>query len=181
MSPITIKELDGLPAGEIHLAIAQSENRTVGIMEEKLAEHREVIEHRLDTQDTKLEAMQADLTSLVGTDKVPGQITRLSEMVEGLVGKHDKWHEQDTEFRTDITHKVEKLGEAHIEIAKDVRQVRWFIAACYALGKAAKTTVTVVREGGDFYKAVIAGGLTWVVVEQFLHVVLPALKHFFKH
>src|ERR1700759_35513 len=98
MSPIpTIRELDGLPAGEIHLAIAQSETKQVDRMEQKLAEHRQVIEHRLDAQDEKLGAMQEDLTSLVGSDKVPGQVTRLGEMVQGLVDKHDEWHEQDTD------------------------------------------------------------------------------------
>jgi hypothetical protein len=94
MSPTTIKELDGLPSGEIHLAIAQAENRMVDRMEQKLAEHQELIEHRLDSQDAKLETMQEDLTSLVGSDKVPGQVARLSEMVQGLVDKHDTWHEQ---------------------------------------------------------------------------------------
>ena len=108
MSPqITkIKELDGLPAGEIHLAIAQSEQKTVGLMEDKLAEHREVIEQRLDNQDAKLEAMQEDLTSLVGTDKVPGLVNRNTELLQGLVDKHETWHVQDTAFRSSITHQV---------------------------------------------------------------------------
>jgi hypothetical protein len=146
MSPITIKELDGLPAGEIHLAIAQSENRQVGLMELKLAEHREAIEHRLDTQDVKLEAMQEDLTSLVGSDKVPGQVTRLNELVQGLVNKHDEWHAQDTAFRSDITSKVSQLSDEQAVMAKDVRQVRWFIRACYALARLGKATVTIAAK-----------------------------------
>jgi hypothetical protein len=56
MSPqLTLKEMDGLPAGEIHLAIARSEQQTLGLMEQKLNEHRNAIERRLDSQDEKLE------------------------------------------------------------------------------------------------------------------------------
>lgn len=177
----TIKELDGLPAGEIHLAIAQSENRQVGLMEEKLAEHREAIEHRLDAQDAKLEAMQGDLTSLVGTDKVPGQVTRLNGLVQGLVDKHDTWHEQDTEFRSAITMQVAQLSEQHKIMARDVRQVSWFIKTCAVVGKAGKTTMVVVKEGKDIYKAIAAGGITWLVVVQFLHLLWPHLKDWLHH
>jgi hypothetical protein len=178
MSPVTIKELDGLPSGEIHLAIAQSENRQVGLMELKLAEHREVIEHRLDSQDVKLEAMQEDLTSLVGSDKIPGQVTRLSEMVRGLVDKHDEWHAQDATFRLEISSKVSKLSDDQSALAEDVRPLKWFILACAAIGKLAKTTFKVAREGKDMYKAVAACGISWLVIVQFVHVVWPAIKSF---
>jgi predicted nuclease with TOPRIM domain len=147
-------------------------------MEQKLAEHRELIEHRLDTQDAKLEAMQEDLTSLVGTEKVPGLVMQNTDLLQGLVDKHESWHEQDNQFRSAITQQVAKLAEQHIDIAKDVRQVRWFIKACYALGKAGKTTVAVVREGKDLYKAVAAGGISWLVIVQFMHVVWPVIISF---
>jgi hypothetical protein len=174
----TIKDLDGLPAGEIHLAIAQSETRQVDRLEQKLAEHRELIERRLDTQDARLEVMQEDLSALVGSEKVPGQVTRLNDLVQGLVDKHDRWHEQDEVFRSAITLQVAQLSEQHMVVAKDVRQVRWFITACYAIGKAGRLTVAIVREGKDIYKAVAACGITWLVVVQFLHVILPYLKHY---
>lgn len=54
MSPQTkIKELDGLPAGEIQLLVANSERRTVDLMERKFEENRALIEGRLDAQASR--------------------------------------------------------------------------------------------------------------------------------
>ena len=177
MSPqITIKELDGLPSGEIHLAIARSEQQTIGLMEQKLNEHRNAIERRLDTQDEKLETMQQDITSLVGTDKVPGQIGRNTELLEGLVAKHETWHEQDTEFRSNITHQVSELQEQHKAIAKDIGSVSWFVKTCSAFGTAGKTTIKIAREGTAIYKALTVGGIVWIAAVQFIHLIWPLLK-----
>jgi hypothetical protein len=177
MSPqITIKELDGLPAGEIHLAIAHSEQRTLGLMEKKFNEHQAAIERRLDSQDEKLETMQADITSLVGTEKIPGQIARNTELLEGLVAKHETWHEQDTEFRSNITHQVSELQERHKEIAKDISSVNWFVKTCSAFGIAGKTTIKIARDGRDVWKALGASGIAWIVVVQFIHLIWPLLK-----
>lgn len=175
MSPIQIKELDGLPAGEIHLAIANSEARTVDRMQEKLEEHREAIETRLDTQDNKLDGMQSDLTALVGTSKVPGQVTRLTDLVEGLVANHETWHGADIEFRSDITEKVTKLSQQHEAIAKDVRQVKWVVKTSYAIAKVGKTTIKVVKESRDAYKFLI-GGVTGLTVVQMTHAAWPFIK-----
>lgn len=176
MSPLTtIKQLDGLNTAEIQLLIANSERKTVDKMEEKLEEHRVVIEQRLDSQDDKLATMQEDLTALVGSDKVPGQVTRLTGLVEGLVEKHDVWHGGDLEFRTDITQKVTKLAEQHEAIAKDVRQVKWVVKTSYAIAKLGRTTIRVVREGKDIYKLLI-GGVSGVALVQVAHAAWPLLK-----
>lgn len=177
--PPTIKELDGLPAGEIHLAIAQSERQTLDLMELKLNEHREKIERRLDSQDEKLETMQQDITSLVGTDKVPGQIGRNTELLESLVAKHEAWHEQDQEFRSNITSQVSELKEQQKSVAKDIGSVRWFIATCSALGRAGKTALKVVRQGNELYKVLGFGGVAWLIAVQFLHFIWPTLKAWF--
>lgn len=177
--PPTIKELDGLPAGEIHLAIAQSERQTLDLMEQKLNEHRNAIERRLDAQDEKLETMQQDITSLVGTDKVPGQIARNTELLEGLVAKHEAWHEQDTAFRTNITHQVSELQEQHRAIAKDIGSINWFVKACSAFGVAGRAALKVAQEGKGLYKALGFGGIVWLAIVQFLHIVWPTLKAWF--
>ncbi|AEU36188.1 hypothetical protein [Granulicella mallensis] len=172
---ITLRDLDGMPKGEIHLAIANSERQTLGLMEQKLNEHREKIERRLDNQDEKLETMQQDITSLVGTDKVPGQIGRNTELLEGLVAKHEAWHEQDTEFRSHITSQVSELKEQHKSVTKDIRSVKWFITICSALGMAGNAILKVVRQGKELYKAIGVGGILWILIVQFLHLIWPLL------
>jgi hypothetical protein len=69
------------------------------------------------------------------------------------------------------------LTDQHVVLAKDVRQVRWFIKACYAVAFAGKTTVAAVKEGKEIYMLLIASGVSWVVLVQFFHVVLPYLKN----
>jgi hypothetical protein len=113
---------------------------------------------------------------LVGTDKIPGQIGRNTELLEGLVAKHEAWHEQDTEFRSNITHQVSELQEQHKAIAKDVRSVSWFVKTCSAFGIAGKTTIRIARDGRDIWKALGASGIAWIVVVQFIHLIWPLLK-----
>lgn len=133
----------------------------------------------LATQDAKLETMQADLTSLVGTDKIPGQIARNTELLEGLVAKHETWHDQDTQFRSNITHQVSELREQHRAIAKEIRSVNWFIRTCSAFGVAGKTTLKAVQQGKDIYKALGVGGIVWLLAVQFVHVIWPTIKAWF--
>ena len=175
MAPLPmIKELDGLPAGEIHLAIAQSELKTVGLMETKLNEHREAIEERLDTQDSKLEAMQEDLTSLVGTDKVEGLVQRNTKLLEGLVDKHQQWHDQDLEFRSTITLSVAQLADRHEVVAEDVRSIKWLVATFSGLRKLGAGTAKAVKESKVLWRVPTFILTAWIAVVQIVHVVWPA-------
>jgi hypothetical protein len=175
MSPqTTIKQMDGLPAGEIYLAIAQSEQKVAGLMEQKLKEHGQVIEHRLDTQDEKLEAMQSDLTALVGTEKVPGLINRNTELLQGLVDKHETWHEQDTLFRSSITDQVAQLQESHQRVVRDVRAIKWLVSVCTAIARTTSKTFTAAKESRTAKSAGL-GAIIWIAIVQFWHVVWPVI------
>jgi hypothetical protein len=139
---------------QLQLAVTQSENRIMGLMENKLNEHREAIENRLDSQDDKLDSMRQDLSALVGTDKVDGLIQRNTEMLEGLVEKHEKWHEEDTTFRQSITTQVSKLAESQDKQAKDLRAVRWLISLCGILGKYGGKLIEALVDSGDVAKLI---------------------------
>jgi len=133
----------------------------MGLMENKLNEHREAIEHRLDSQDDKLNEMQQDLSALVGTEKVPGLIQRQTQMLEGLVDKHERWHEEDTTFRQSITTQVSNLTQSQDKQAKDLRAVRWLISLFGILGKIGCWLMKALENSGDWLK-VIGFVLLWV-------------------
>jgi hypothetical protein len=169
-----IKELDGLPAGEIHLAIAQSELKTVGLMETKLKEHQIAIEQRLDTQDEKLDTMQQDLSALVGTDKVPGLVSRNTDLLQGLVDRHQMWHDQDMEFRSTITLSVAQLADRHEVVAEDVRSIKWLVATFSGLRKLGAGTAKAVKESKVLWRVSTFILTAWIAVVQIVHVVWPA-------
>lgn len=164
-----IKELDGLPAGEIRLAITQSELRTVNLMEEKLAEHRDVIEKRLDHQDEKLQEMQTDLTALVGSDKVPGLITHNTELLKDIADKHERWHEQDSEFRSDIAQKMQELTDQNNRMSKDMRNIRWLVSFSRAVSCTCRFALQLSKDGAALYKTLAAGGIGWLVYSALIH------------
>jgi hypothetical protein len=145
----------------LDLAVTLSEQRIKAQMDKKLDEHREAIEHRLDNQDEKLDSMRQDLSALVGTDKVDGLIQRNTEMLEGLVEKHERWHEEDTAFRQSITTQVSKLAKSQDKQAADLRAVRWLISVCGILGKIASKVIATLVDSGNLLK-VLGIVLLWL-------------------
>jgi hypothetical protein len=141
----------------LDLAVTQSEQRIMGLMENKLNEHREAIEHRLDSQDDKLDSMQQDLSALVGTDKVEGLIQRNTALLHTLVDKQA----QDIIFQATITTQVSNLTQSQDKQANDLRAVRWLISVCGILGKVGCKLLTALEDSGLIVKA-LGIGLLWI-------------------
>ncbi len=157
---------------ELQLAIAETQSRMEKSMDEKLEKHREVIEARLDSQDDKLDEMRQDLSALVGTDKVPGLIQRNTELLEGLVEKHERWREEAQQFKAKIETQVALLTEKNVGIETDLNTVRWFVILCDVSRKAAKWGWSCIADSKTVYVIITILFFGWVVVwHKFMTVV----------
>ncbi|ADW69024.1 hypothetical protein [Granulicella tundricola] len=156
--PTTIKELDGLPAGEIDFRIAQSEQRT-----------KQFLEARLNTQDEKLDTMQQDLSALVGTPLVAGMIKDIKTSIDAVrdrqeeqAGKHSDWHEADLTFRTEVITRVGTIETEQKKMTGQMRMIRWFVATSKGVSKCLELAIKALTEA-DFWKVFGAAGLMWAL------------------
>ena len=147
----TIKELDGLPAGEIDLRIQQSEQRT-----------KEFLENRLTVQDEKLDMMQNDLSALVGTKQITGLVQSVKTTIEGLVVKHDTWHAEDLTYRTELNTKVTTIETDTKRLRDQVQMIRWFVATSHGVSRCLGVGLKMLSET-DFWKVFGAAALMWTL------------------
>lgn len=176
MSPMagpTIKELDGLPAGEIQLLIANSERATVVMMQDKLDEHRGVIEGRLDQQDERLGTMQSDLSALVGTSKVTGLVAGIQLSIDSQIAQQRTWHVGDLKYRGTMTERMTAIENETKLLSGQVEMIRWFVASSRNLSRFLRVVLQALRTM-EFYKLFGVGFALWLV-NHFS----PALYRFF--
>ena len=160
----TIKELDGLPSGEIELRIAQSEQRS-----------RETLGSRLDAQDTRLDNMQDDLSILVGTAKLQGLVQSVKITVEGLVVKGDQWHEEDITYRAAMIQRVTSIEEKTEALTSRVERIGWFV---YCSDKLSQLLAKLFRllSTEEFWKVAGVGIMLYTmskVSPWLFHIVAP--------
>ena len=176
MSPqtkLTIKELDGLPAGEIDLRITQAEQRTVKAMEEKLDEHREVIESRLDAQDDRLECVQSTLATLAGSNGLPGLVQSLKNTVEAGIAKQEAsvakqeakqeasvarqndWHEGDLSYRVQVKSRLGSLED-------QVKRINWFVSGSNICARGLARCMDALKTEA-FWKVFGVAFLIWLI------------------
>ena len=162
----TIKDLDGLPSGEIDLRIAQSEQRT-----------RDVMDARLTTQDGRLDEMQQDLSTLVGTQKIQGLVQSIKATVEGLVVRGDEWHAEDLTYRSDMVQRVSSIETETKRLTGQVDGIHWFVACSEGIVFVTKKGAALLS-ASEFWKIVGVGFVLYVlnkVAPMFLKFITPML------
>ena len=156
----SIKDLDGLPSGEIKLLVSQAELRIMDAVDEKFA-----------VQDKKLDAMQDDMSILVGNTKLEGLMQGTKKSIDALTVRHDSWHSEDLTYRSEMKSRLTTLETDTKRVGDQVSHVRWLVYTSYGLGRVGGKCLDLLKSE-TFWK--VAGcGLAFFMLEK----MAPALYH----
>ena len=132
--PPTIKEIDGLPAGEIRLLIGESEQRVM-----------EAVDARLAGQDEKIDAIQQDVSILVGNSKLEGLVQGTKKAVEALTARHDTWHDEDLVYRTDIKERMTTIEAESKNTTEQIGRIQWLVRGSYGVGRVGVKCLDILK------------------------------------
>ena len=122
--PSTIKELDGLPSGEIKLLVSEAEQRIMDAVDEKFA-----------VQEGKLDVMQDNVSILVGNTKLEGLMQGTKKSIDALTVRHDTWHGEDLSYRSEMKSRMTVLEADTKQMGDQVSHVKWLVYASYGVGR----------------------------------------------
>lgn len=158
MTP-TIKELDGLPSGEIALMVANSEMKMVTAMDQKFREHRELIENRLDAQDENLSSVDKSLSTLVGSGNLPGLVTQIKEIVDNnarsfkqftvqqtaQMSLQSEWHNESLAYRKTAEASRDDIIGRMEKVESQVMSMRWMVSSVRGIVRASRGCANILK------------------------------------
>ena len=157
-----IKELGGLPEGDIKLLISDSKHEIKGILDAALNTQELRFDGCLKEQDRKIDDMQQNISILVGNSKLEGLVQSTKKTIESLAAKHETWHEEDLTFRKDITTRVETIEKDSGATAEQVANIRWLVLLNHYSVMWIVKCFNVLKEQ-SFFKLVLSIGVIWLI------------------
>ena len=141
---LQIKELGGLPEGEIKLLVERAKDAQVSVMEQRLKEHQAMIDTRLTKTDDAVKELSNRTSELrTSVALLNASDDRQTALLEEIKANGEKWHEVDLDFRAVLIQRVSKIESTQSDIATEqaslaaqMKLLRWIVASSAAVLRA---------------------------------------------
>ena len=158
---LQIKELGGLPEGEIKLLIEDAADRREAALDTKLSAHRDEIGKRLERTEDKVDDNLNRLVDLQGSvSGLQNSFASMSEdnreqtkLLKEVVNQGREWHEDDITFRSDVQGRLSKIEIEQKSTTQQVKRLRWIGVTTNGVRKAVRFVFEKLCEA-DFWKLI---------------------------
>jgi hypothetical protein len=173
----TIKDLGGLPAGEIEVLVLKSEKEIMTMLDTKLDGLKNDMSDRLDAHEGTVKA-RLDSQDAV-QDSVLALVKSIDAKVDKIGDKGDGWHSEDLAYRASM--------EARVSTIEGIlRSIKIWIMTFRAMAALRRGVIYIAHESKQYVLLVTALTSVSVFIVQFFHVVWPVylhpwIKHYISH